>query len=98
MKGKVIADHLADNEIEDYKPLKFDFPYEDVLIVDEEKASDWWTMYFDKVVNMYGNKVGAMIISLNKNQYLVSIKIQFECTNNTAKYKACILGLEATLE
>jgi ribonuclease HI len=55
-------------------------------------------MYFDRAVNVYGNRVGAMIISPNKKQYLVSIKLQFECTNNTAKYKACILGLEAVLE
>jgi len=55
-------------------------------------------MYFDRAVNVYGNTVGAMIISPNKKQYLVLIKLQFECTNNTAKYKACILGLEAVLE
>ena len=55
-------------------------------------------MYFDRAVNVYGNRVGAMIISPNKKQYLVSIKLQFECTNNTAKYKACILGLEVVLE
>jgi ribonuclease HI len=29
---------------------------------------------------------------------MVSVKLQFECTHNTAKYKACILGLEAKLE
>jgi len=31
VKGSVIADHLADNAIEDYEPLNFDFPDEDVL-------------------------------------------------------------------
>jgi len=55
-------------------------------------------MYFDGAVNVYGNKVEAMIISPNKKQYLVSIKLQFECTNNTAKYKACMIGLEVVLE
>ena len=48
MKGSAIADHLADNAMEDYEPLDFDFPDEDVLSVAEEKL-DWWTMYFDGV-------------------------------------------------
>jgi ribonuclease HI len=29
---------------------------------------------------------------------MVSVKLQFECTHNTAEYKACILSLEAKLE
>jgi hypothetical protein len=98
MKGNAIADHLADNTIKDYEPLNFYFLDEDVLIIEEERELDWWTMYFDGAVNVYGNKVEAMIISPNKKQYLVSIKLQFECTNNTAKYKACMIGLEVVLE
>ncbi|XP_073268711.1 G-type lectin S-receptor-like serine/threonine-protein kinase RKS1 [Populus alba] len=41
---------------------------------------------------------GAVIISPDKKQYPVSVKLQFGCTNNTAEYEACILGLEAALE
>jgi len=55
-------------------------------------------MYFDGAVKVYGNRTEAMIISPNKKQYLVSIKLQFECTNNTAEYKACMIGLEVVLE
>jgi hypothetical protein len=33
MKGSAITDHLTNNAIKDYEPLKFDFPDEDVLIV-----------------------------------------------------------------
>jgi hypothetical protein len=40
VKGRIIANHLANNAIEDYEPLNFDFPNEDVLIVEEEKESD----------------------------------------------------------
>jgi len=60
VKGSVITDHLADYTFEEYKPLNFDFPDEDVLAVE----SDWWTMYFDGIVNVSGNRVGAVIISL----------------------------------
>ena len=55
-------------------------------------------MFFDGVVNVYGNGAGAVIISLDQKQYPVSVKLYFECTNNTAEYEVCILGLEAALE
>ncbi|XP_034903466.1 uncharacterized protein [Populus alba] len=97
VKGSAIADHLANNAMEDYEPLNFDFPVEDVLLVEKEKL-DWWTMYFDSVVNVCGNGAGAVIISPDKKQYMVSIKLQFGCINYTAEYEACILGLEAALE
>jgi hypothetical protein len=40
VKGSVIVDHLADNAIKDYEPLKFDFLDEDVLIVEEDKEKN----------------------------------------------------------
>jgi hypothetical protein len=36
VKGSVIADHLADYAIEEYEPLNFDFPDEDVLAVESD--------------------------------------------------------------
>jgi len=65
VKGSVIVDHLADHAREDYGPLKFDFLDEDVPSVEEWKL-DWWNMYFDGAVNIYGNRASTMIISLNK--------------------------------
>jgi ribonuclease HI len=97
VKGSAIADHLADNAMEDYDLLNFDFPDEDVFSV-EKKKLDWWTMYFDGAVNVCGNGAGAVIISPDKKQYPISVKLQFKCTNNTVEYEACILGLEAALE
>jgi ribonuclease HI len=97
VKGSVIVYHLADHVMKDYEPLNFDFPDEDVLSVEEEKL-DWWIMYFDGAVNVSGNEAGAMIISHDKKHYPVSVKLQFGCTNNTAEYEACIMGLKAALE
>jgi len=37
MKGSIVVDHLADNIIEDYKPLNFNFPNEDMMIVEKKK-------------------------------------------------------------
>jgi len=76
IKGSVIVDHLADHAREDYESLKFDFYDEDVLSIEEGKL-DWWTMYFDSDVNVCGNRVSAMIISLNKKEYSVLVKLQF---------------------
>jgi hypothetical protein len=68
VKGSVIIDYLADNTIDDYEPLNFDFLDEDVLVV-KKKEPDWWTTYFDEAVNVYGNETGVMMISHNRNQY-----------------------------
>jgi ribonuclease HI len=54
--------------------------------------------FFDGAVNVYGNGVSAVIISPNKKQYPVSVKLHFECTNNIAEYEVCILSLEAALD
>jgi len=60
VKGNAIVDLLANNAVEDYELLDFDFPNENVLLIeDEEKKTDWWTMYFDEAVNVYGNRAGA---------------------------------------
>jgi len=61
----------------------------------EDKLVDY---VFDGAVNVYGNGASAVIISSNKKQYPVSVKLRFECTNNTAEHKACILDLEDALE
>lgn len=61
IKRSVISNHLAENVVVDYEPLSYDFPGEDVLIVED---SEWWTMYFDFVVNAFSNGVGAIVISL----------------------------------
>ena len=41
IKGSVIADFLADRAIEDYEPMKFDFPDEElmaILQIDKEES------------------------------------------------------------
>ena len=98
IKGSLIIDNLVDHAMEDYEPLHFDLPNEDVLVIrDDIGANEWWTLDFDGAVNVSGNGVGAVIISPDGKQYPFSVRLQFECTNNTAEYEACIIGLEAAL-
>jgi hypothetical protein len=64
VKGSVITNHLADNAVEDYEPLDFDFLDENLLVIkEEEEKTDWWTMFFDGAVNVYGNGAGVVIVS-----------------------------------
>jgi len=54
VKESAIADHLANNPIEDYELLDFDFPDENILLIEEEENKiDWWSMYFNEAVNVY---------------------------------------------
>jgi len=49
VKGSVITYHLAENAIEDYEPLNFYFPNEDVLIIEKGRRTGlvdnvfWWS-------------------------------------------------------
>ncbi|XP_077230237.1 uncharacterized protein LOC143863459 [Tasmannia lanceolata] len=65
--------------------------------LEEEIPSTRWIMYFDGAVNNRGQGIGAVLVSPKKEYIPISIKLQFECTNNMAEYEACIAGLEAAL-
>ena len=60
--------------------MSFDFPDEDlmaVLQIDEEKTpeEDGWKMYFDGASNALGCGVGAVLISLERNHYPFTAKL-----------------------
>jgi hypothetical protein len=53
--------------VEDYKPLNFNLPNKNVLVIkNDSEESDWWTLFFDGAVNISRNRVGVVIISLEK--------------------------------
>ncbi|XP_077239766.1 uncharacterized protein LOC143880680 [Tasmannia lanceolata] len=52
-------------------------------------------MYFDGASNSRGRGVGIVLVSPRDEHIPISIKLEFECTNNMAEYEACIAGLEA---
>ncbi|XP_077222157.1 uncharacterized protein LOC143856000 [Tasmannia lanceolata] len=97
VKGRVIAEQLADAPVEENAFLKAKFSYEEIMELEEETPRTRWLMYFDGAVNNQGQEVGAVLVSPKKEYILISIKLQFECMNNIAKYEACITGLEAAL-
>ena len=55
-------------------------------------------MYFDGAANMHGSGVGAVLISPDRKQLPVVVKLEFDCTNNMAEYEACINGLQVAID
>ena len=55
-------------------------------------------MYFNGVVNQYGNGIKVLLITLEGSHIPLAVKLNFEATNNMAKYEACIARMEALQE
>ena len=67
VKESAIADHLINNDINEYRPLNFDFPDENVIIVEKKVENEWWMMYFNCTINVFRNGVGTVIIYWEKS-------------------------------
>ena len=52
-------------------------------------------MYFDGVMNQYGNGIGVLLITPKGSHIPLAVKLNFEATNNMVEYEACIVGMEA---
>ncbi|XP_074278494.1 uncharacterized protein LOC141602082 [Silene latifolia] len=92
IKGKVVADFLADNPVEETDIVDtWSFPDEDIVHVED----DVWDLYFDGASNNMGCGIGVLIISPRGEHVPVSIKLDFAVTNNAAEYEACLLGLQS---
>ena len=55
-----------------------DFPDEDIL--DIELGA--WKMYFDGVVNQYGNGIGVLLTALEGSHIPLVVKLNFKATNS----------------
>jgi len=63
-KGSAIIDHFTDNVVEDYESLDFEFYDEHVwAIEDDNELNNWWTVYFDGVMNILEKWARVVIIS-----------------------------------
>ena len=90
IKGSIISDFCAENPMEG-EDGKEDFLDEDVLDI----VLGVWKMYFNGVVNQYGNRIGVLLITPGGSHIPLAVKLNFEATNNMAEYEACITGMEA---
>ncbi|XP_040934483.1 uncharacterized protein [Gossypium hirsutum] len=66
IKGSAIADFLASRPLEDYEPLSFDFPNQDLMYVttmEEDSQEDHpWRLNFDGASNVVGNRIGVVLL------------------------------------
>ena len=72
MKTQELADHLAENPIDDeYKPLKTYFPDEEINSIEEEILDNdpIWKLYFNGAFNKNGVGIGEVLISPNGCHY-----------------------------
>ncbi|XP_050897012.1 uncharacterized protein LOC127103812 [Lathyrus oleraceus] len=107
IKRSVLSDYLAHQLVEDYQPMKFDFPDEDILFIREcnipgpeegPKPGSRWMLAFDGASNAQGHGVGAIITSPTVFHLPFTARLCFDCTNNMAEYEACIFGIEAAID
>jgi ribonuclease HI len=84
-KGQVAADFIVDHCIE---------VEGGVCLADVEV----WRLFFDGSMCIQGQGVGCVIVSPHGVEYELSIRLEFECTNNQAKYEALLVGLETLVE
>ncbi|KAK8549098.1 hypothetical protein V6N12_061996 [Hibiscus sabdariffa] len=101
IKGSVIADFLASRAADDYEPLNYDFPDEDLMNVfssEESSTKRSWVLYFDGASNSLGRGIGAVLISPEGDYHPFSGRLEFLCTNNMAEYEACTMGLRAAID
>ena len=81
--------------------MKFDFPDEDVMKLDDNDGVDpeeRWTLTFDGSLNAAGHGIGAVLTSPHNTHTPCTARLCFDCTNNMAEYEACVMGLEAAID
>ncbi|GAU51514.1 hypothetical protein TSUD_413830, partial [Trifolium subterraneum] len=109
IKGSILADHLAHQPVEDYQPIKFDFPDEEIMYLKMKDCDEpvfgegpdpesQWGLIFDGAVNLYGSGIGEIIVTPKGAHIPFTARLQFECTNNIAEYEACIMGSEEAID
>ncbi|XP_042485794.1 uncharacterized protein LOC122066035 [Macadamia integrifolia] len=97
IKGSVSAEHLSAHPVVDTRPLNDIFPDEDVVSVEVENEVGSWQMFFDGATNHKGCGAGVLLITPEGLNMPMAYRLDFECTNNMAEYKACLMGLKAAI-
>ncbi|KAM1196038.1 hypothetical protein ACFX2J_022456 [Malus domestica] len=87
VKGQALADFLAQ------QPFPYEFGGSDIEIDIVETRDNYWTMYFDGSSTSVSAGVGIVIQSPTHSRWYFSLKLNFDCINNQAKYEALVIGL-----
>jgi ribonuclease HI len=103
---QALADFLAAHRVQDNSPLKYDFPEEETLHVEERNLI--WELYFDGAssirpitgpgVPIVRAGVGLVFVTPEGGIIRHCLALTKPYTNNEAKYEPLIAGLELSLE
>ena len=95
VKSQAITDLLAQF------PREEEFPLDDEVlkeVVMAEKIREQWVMKFDGSSTTQLGGVRVVLYHEKDKAIVLSFKLEFPCSNNTAKYKAYLTGLAIALE
>ena len=99
IKGSAVANHLAAQPVADYEPMRVDFPYENIFLVEKDVIDhETWIMLFNGVSNELGHGIGAVLIFPEGKVFPLTTKLCFDCTHNIVEYEACTMGLQASYD
>ena len=89
VKGRVVADFLAQNPLNEEEEFELEFPDEYLEVIEIQG----WRMHFDGAVNSRGAGIGVILITPDGEMIPMAKKLDFEVTNNQAEYEACVFSL-----
>ncbi|XP_059669124.1 uncharacterized protein LOC132314258 [Cornus florida] len=92
VKGRVLADFLADHPSTDIDPWVYDELESSAIFLTP------WILMFDGSSTADGAGAGIVIISPAGRKASFSFFLDFKCSNNQAEYEALIIGLEILIE
>ena len=95
VKSQAIADLLAQFPGEEEFPLDDEVPGEVAMA---EEVREQWVMKFDGSSTTHSGGVGVVLYHEEDKVEVLSFKLEFPCSNNTAEYEAYLTGLATTLE
>ena len=90
IKGSTMLDFCAKNPIKGESGRE-DFPDKDIL--DIELGA--WKMYFNGIMNKYGNRIGLILITPDGTHVPLAVKLNFKVTNNMLEYETYIASMVA---
>ena len=93
-----IGKHIAnlENDVYNIEEDKTYFEeYKKIMVESDKQNEPLWSLDFDGVVSKEGSGGGVWVSNSKKNHSKGhSYKLNFQCTNNIAKYEALMLGLQ----
>ena len=91
VKGRRVANFLAQNLVDDGQEWELKFPDEHLGVIEIQG----WSIYFDGAFNNKGADIRVILVKPEEEMIPTEKRLEFDVTNNQAEYEAYIFRLEA---